>query len=81
MEDKLVTVADFTDNIAANAAKLQLEAEGIEAVVVGENLMGAYPTYGTMQIEVQVMEKDAARAKVVLEAIHEEGEQTDRESK
>ena len=80
MSDKLVTVADFTDHIAANAFKLQLEAEGIEAVVVGENLMGAYPTYGTMQIEVQVMEKDLDRAKVVLETGDEESEQTDQES-
>jgi hypothetical protein len=80
MEDKLVTVADFTDHIAANAAKLQLEAEGIEAVVVGENLMGAYPTYGTMQIEVQVMEKDAAKARAVLGAGDEQSEQTDQES-
>lgn len=79
MEDKLITVADFTDHIAANAFKLQLEAEGIEAIVVGENLMGAYPTYGTMQIEVQVMEKDAAKAKAVLESVDGEGKQTDQE--
>ena len=69
MEDKLVTVADFADHIAANAAKLQLKADGIEAVVVGENLMGAYPTYGTMRIEVQVMAEDVAKAKAVLESV------------
>ena len=80
MSDKLVTVADFTDHIVANAFKLQLEAEGIKAIVVGENLMGAYPTYAIMKIEVQVMEKDAARAKAVLETVDEEGQQADQES-
>ena len=80
MSDKLVTVADFTDHIAANAFKAQLEQEGIKAIVVGENIMGAYPIYGIIQIEVQVMEKDANRARALLEADDEESEQNNQES-
>jgi hypothetical protein len=71
MADKLVTIAEFTDYIEAEMAKQLLADYEIEAVVTDENAANLYPISGVVGPELQVLEKDAQRAREILEA-HEE---------
>ena len=68
MEEKLVTVASFTDNIQAELAKQLLCDNGIEAVVVGDNASSVYPLPIIEGPELQVFEGDAEKAKQILES-------------
>ena len=67
MADKLVTIAEFTDYIEAQMAKQLLADYEIEAVVTGENAANLYPISGVVGPELQVLEKDAQRAREILE--------------
>ncbi len=72
MEDKLVTVGEFETGFEAELAKVQLEAEGIEAIVVGGDLLAVMPAIGMIKVELQVFEKDAEKAAQIIEAIERE---------
>lgn len=68
MDEKLVTIAEFTDYIEAEMAKQLLADYEIEAVVTDENAANLYPISGVVGPELQVFEKDAQRAREILEA-------------
>ncbi len=71
MSDELVTIAEFETAFEAEAVKDCLEENDIKAVVVGENLSSVLPHITTIVgVEVKVFEKDAERAKAVLETYH-----------
>ena len=80
MEDKLVTAWEFETIIEAELAKVRLEEEGIEAIVVGEDLVAIMPAAGRIKIELQVFEKDAQKAAQIIEAIEQENEPESDES-
>jgi len=67
MSDELVTVAEFNTAFEAEAAKDYLEDNDIKAIVVGEDLMSMMVPIPEVSVDLQVFEKDAERAKVVLE--------------
>lgn len=72
MADKLVTIAEFADYIEAEMAKQLLADYEIEAVVTGANASNLYPISAIEEPELQVLEKDAQRAKEILEARQEQ---------
>ncbi len=74
MEDKLVTVGEFETGFEAELAKVRLEAEGIEAVVVGGELATNRGAVGPIAVELQVFEKDAQKAAQIIAAIAQENE-------
>ncbi len=71
MDDKLVTIAQFTDYIEAEMAKQLLADYEIGAVVTGDNAANLYPISAVEGPELQVLEKDARRAREILEAREE----------
>lgn len=68
MADKLVKIAEFADYIEAEMAKQLLADYEIEAVVTEVNAANLYPVSGTVGPELQVLEKDAQRAREILES-------------
>ena len=72
MTDKLVTIAQFPDYIEAELAKQLLADYEIEAVVTGANAANLYPISAIEGPELQVLEKDARRAREILEARREQ---------
>ena len=77
MEDKLVTAGEFETGFEAELAKVRLEEEGIEAIVVGEDLVANMPAIERIKIELQVFEKDAQKAAQIIEAIEQESSESD----
>ncbi|RKY09832.1 MAG: hypothetical protein DRP66_01235 [Planctomycetota bacterium] len=75
MEDKLVTVGEFETGFEAELVKVRLEEQGVEAVVVGEDLVANMPTIERIRIELQVFEQYAEKAAKIIEAIEQEKEQ------
>ncbi len=70
MSDELVTIAKFETAFEAEIAKNTLESNGIQTVVVGQNLtILPVPMPTIAAIEVKVFEADAGNAKAVLDAI------------
>ncbi len=74
MEDKLVTAGEFENGFEAELAKVRLEEEGIEAIVVGGDLVANMPTIEVIKVELQVFEKDAQKAAQIIAAIAREHE-------
>jgi hypothetical protein len=72
MADKLVTVSQFADYIEAEMAKQLLADYEIEAVVTGENAANLYPISGVVGPELQVLEKNAQKARQILESQKEQ---------
>ncbi len=72
MEDKLVTVGEFETGFEAELVKVRLEEQGVEAIVVGEDLVANMPTIERIKIELQVFEKDAQKAAQIIAAIGQE---------
>lgn len=69
MNDKLVTVARFTDYMEAELAKQLLEGEGITAFVMGQNTASVYGGVpAAIDIQLQTPESQAEEAKEILEA-------------
>jgi len=68
MADKLVKIAQFADYIEAEMAKQLLADYGIESVATGENAANLYPISAVAAIDLQVLEKDAKRAREILES-------------
>ncbi len=67
MSDELVTIAEFETAYEAEAAKDCLEGNDIKAAVVGENLVSMMVPIPEVTVELKVFEKDAERARAVLE--------------
>ena len=74
MEDKLVTVGEFETGFEAELVKVRLEEQGVEAIVVGEDLVANMPTIERIKIELQVFEQYAEKAAKIIEAIAQEND-------
>ncbi len=74
MDNKLVTIAEYETGFEAELAKVRLEEEGIEAIVVGGDLVANMPTIEVIRVELQVFEKDAEKAAQIIAAIAKENE-------
>ncbi len=72
MEDKLVTVGEFQNGFEAELDKVRLEAEGINAIVVGGELGTHRGAIGPIEVELKVFEKDAQKAAQIIEAIEQQ---------
>jgi hypothetical protein len=70
-EEKLVTIAKFTDYIGADLARQLLDDFGIKSVVIGEKFGLPYPTIPS-EAKLQVFESQAPRAQEILEANKEQ---------
>ena len=68
MADKLITIAEFADNIEADLAKQLLEDFGIKSVVTGQNFANIYPVPAIAEVDLQVLESQAQRAVEILES-------------
>jgi hypothetical protein len=68
VNDKLVTIAQYTDYIEAEMAKQLLADYKIEAVVTGDNAANLYPISAVAAIDLQVLEKNAQQAREILES-------------
>jgi hypothetical protein len=77
MEDKLVTVGEFETGFEAELVKVRLEEQGVEAIVVGEDLVANMPTIERIKIELQVFEQYAEKAAKIIEAIEQERSESD----
>jgi hypothetical protein len=64
MDDKLVTVATFSEPIQAHLASAKLAAEGIEYFIIDENIVSMYWLYSQAVggVKLQVRENDAEKA-------------------
>ena len=80
MTDKLVTAGEFKTGFEAEFVKVQLEAEGIDAIVVGGDLVTIMPTIGVpIKVQLQVFEKDAQKAAQIIAAIEQENKSENEE--
>jgi hypothetical protein len=68
MDDKLVTIAQFTSYIEAEMAKQLLADHGIEAVATGENASNIVSLPVVEGPELQVPESQAQQAREILES-------------
>jgi hypothetical protein len=69
MNEKLVTVARFTDYVEAELARQLLEAEGITAFVMGQNVGNVYAGVpAAIDIQLQTPESQAGEAIGILKA-------------
>lgn len=76
MNEKLVTVARFTDYMKAELARQLLEAEGITAFVAGQNVANVYGGVpAAIDIQLQTPESQAEEAKEILEASRQQAEE------
>ena len=67
MDDKLIIIAEYHDQLEAQMFKDNLEAEGIKAVIIGEKIHGMYPFGGMQNVQVQVFQKDVEKAMQILD--------------
>ena len=65
-DEKLVTIAEFNDDLQAHMMRIELEAAGIEVFVMGDQLMSVVPKAGIPRVEVCVRTSDVEKAKQVL---------------
>jgi hypothetical protein len=68
MDDKLVTVAQYTNPAEASLAKQVLADFVIESVLTGENFSVMYPVPSLAKVELQVLDTQAQKAQEVLQA-------------
>ena len=75
MNDKLVTIARFTDYLEAELARQLLEGEGITVFVTGQNVANIYGGVpAVVDIQLQTPESQAEEAKEILEASRQQGD-------
>jgi len=68
-QEKLVTVTTFGDYIEAELAKQTLEDFGVKSVITGGSGAMAYgPVPALMDLQLQVFESQAQRAREILES-------------
>jgi 2-methylisocitrate lyase-like PEP mutase family enzyme len=69
MEERLVTIATFTDYIEAELAKQLLADFGIKSILTGQNVASVYAgVLGLRDLELQTFENQAQRAWEILES-------------
>ena len=69
MEEKLVTIAKFTDYIEAELAKQTLEDFGIKSMLTGQNAANVYGfVVAGIDLDLQVFESQAQQAREILES-------------
>ena len=66
MDDKLVTIAEFESDLDAQMAKSVIEANGINAIIVGGNVKDLLPVDGMLNVQLQVFARDAEQARAIL---------------
>ena len=66
MDDKLVTIAEFESDLDAQMAKSVIEANGINAIIVGGNVKDLLPVDGKLNVQLQVFACDAEKAGEIL---------------
>ncbi len=68
MDDKLITIAQYTNPAEASLAKQILAGFGIESVLTGENFSVIYPVPSLANVELQVFGSHAEKAQEILES-------------
>jgi len=68
MDDRLVTIAEFQSDIEAQMAKSALQANDIDAIIVGGPIKDLLPVDGMLYVELQVFTSDVERARAVLDS-------------
>ena len=68
MDDKLITIAEYGSSFDARMTKMNLESNGIKAVIVGEELLCIVPKAGIPNIQVKVLACDAERSTQIINA-------------
>ncbi len=69
MEEKLVTVAKFTDYIEADLARQLLDDFGVKSILTGQNVASVYGGVpGLIDLELQTFENQTQRAQEILES-------------
>ena len=63
--EKLVKIGEFGYDADAHLARIALEAEGIEACVMGDLLIAPYK-FGIPKVELKVKASDAEKARQIL---------------
>ncbi|MBW8035768.1 MAG: DUF2007 domain-containing protein [Planctomycetes bacterium] len=74
MSDKLVTVAKFYTAFEAEIAKLELDNNGINSIIVGGGLATMLPHIECVKAEIKVAEADVENAKAILDSVGEDSE-------
>ncbi len=70
--EKLVKIGEFGYDADAHLARIALEAEGIEACVMGDLLMAPYK-FGIPKVELKVKASDAEKAIRILAEQNQQG--------
>jgi len=72
MNEKLVTIARYTDYLEADLARQMLEDEGIRAFVMGQNVGNVYSGVpAVVDIQLQTAASQAEAAKEILESVRQ----------
>ena len=58
----VVTIANFTESLEADMARLRLQSAGIETFLSGENAAILQPGLGPLQLQVSIEDEADARA-------------------
>ena len=75
MDEKLVTIAQFSDSVEAELAKQMLADFDIKSILTGQHATNVYAGVPTIaRIELQVLESQAQEALEILETNKKEGE-------
>ncbi len=81
MNEKLVTVARFSDYMQAELARQLLDSQGITAFVMGQNVASVYGGVpAAVDVQLQTPESQADEAKEILEASRQQGEESEQET-
>lgn len=67
MDDKPITIAEFETVFEAELAKVRLDEAGINASVLGGDLVAMMVPLQQVKVELQVLETNVDRAKEILE--------------
>jgi hypothetical protein len=73
MDDKIVTIAEFQNDLEAQMAKSTLQSEGINAIIVGESIKDLLPADGMLNVQLQVFARDAEQARTILHSQKNQG--------
>ena len=67
MDDKLITAAEYGSSFDARMTKMNLESNGIKAVIFGEELLWIVPKAGMPKIQVKVFAGDIEKARQIID--------------
>lgn len=80
MDEKLVTIKEFSDYIEADLAKQLLDDHGIKSVVTGQNTANMYSIPAVGLASLQTFESQAQKALEILESNEKYSEESYEES-